>query len=142
MRALLLALVFIASAVGLPVHAADGVPAYADLLADCSASKDAACAGEQTVLAGQWPKALSGDLLSLRNFAFCLSDGCYGALMVDHVKACALRIVVAAIGDRPVPQADRDSFDQECGPLGPEDQQTAKVLARDVVRTIVRRPTP
>lgn len=75
---------------------------------------------------------------SLRNFAFCLSDGCYGALKVDHVRACALRIVVAAIGDGPVMQSDRDSFDQECGPLGPEDQQTAKLEARDIVRAIRR----
>lgn len=142
MRALFLALVLMISAGALSARAADGVPDYADLLADCAASKDTACAGEQTVLAGQWPKALSGDLLSLRNFAFCLADGCYGALKVDHVKACALRIVVAAIGNGSVPQADRDSFDQECGPLGPDDQQTAKIMARDVVRTIVRGANP
>ena len=141
MRALLLAPVLIVCAGALPSSAADAVPAYADLLADCTVSKDPACTGEQAVLAAQWPKALSGELLSLRNFAFCLADGCYGALKVDPVKACALRIVVAAIGDGPVQQTDRDNFNQDCGPLGADDQQVAKVMARDVVRTI-RRAAP
>ncbi|MBS1164615.1 MAG: hypothetical protein H6R00_640 [Proteobacteria bacterium] len=138
MRALLSALVFLLWSGDLPAYAVDGVPAYADLLADCAAAKDSACAGEQAILAAQWPKALSGNLLSLRNFAFCLSDSCYGALKVDPVKACALRIVVAAIANDPVQQADRDNFDQACGPLGPEDQQTAKITAREVVRAIRR----
>ena len=60
MRALLLAFLLVVS--GLPALAADGVPAYADLLADCTKSDDPACAGQQTVLAPQWPKALAGDL--------------------------------------------------------------------------------
>lgn len=138
MRALLPALVLIVVAGALPAYAADGVPVYTDLLADCAVAKDPACAGEQAVLAEQWPKALSGDLLSLRNFAFCLADSCYGALKVDPVKACALRIVVAAIGDGPVQQADRNNFDQACGPLGADDQQTAKLTARELVRAIRR----
>lgn len=141
MRILLLALVLVAAAGSLPAHAADGVPAYTDLLADCAKSKDPACAGEQAVLAPQWPKALSGDLFSLRNFAFCLGNGCYGALRIDPVRACALRIVVAAIGDQPVSQEDRNRFNQDCGQLGADDQQAAKVAARDMVRTI-RRANP
>lgn len=136
MRALFLALVLLVSTGPFPAHAADGIPAYADLLADCRVSSDAACAGQQTALAPQWPKALAGDLPSLRNFAFCLADGCYGAFRLDPVRACALRIVVAAIGDRPVPDEDRANFERDCGPLGPDDQQAAKVSARDLVRAI------
>jgi hypothetical protein len=136
MRALLLAFLLVVS--GLPALAADGVPAYADLLADCAKSPDPACAGQQTVLAPQWPKALAGDLLALRNFAFCLADGCYGALKVDPVKACALRIVVAVAMGRDIGTEDHDNFDRTCGPLGPEDQDSAKILAREVVRTIRR----
>ena len=136
MRALLLAFLLVVS--GLPALAADGVPAYADLLADCTKSDDPACAGQQTVLASQWPKALAGNTLALRNFAFCLADGCYGALKVDPVKACALRIVVAVAMGRDIGTEDRDNFDRACGPLGPEDQDSAKILAREVVRTIRR----
>ena len=136
MRALLLAFLLVVS--GLPALAADGVPAYADLLADCTKSDDPACAGQQTVLAPQWPKALAGDLLALRNFAFCLADGCYGALKVDPVKACALRIVVAVAMGRDIGTEDHDNFDRTCGPLGPEEQDSAKILAREVVRTIRR----
>ena len=104
MRVLSLALFVAISAGGSPALAADGVPEYASLLADCAASGNAACPGQQTALAPQWSKALSGDLPSLRNFAFCLADGCYGAFKVDPVRSCALRIVVAAIGERPVPR--------------------------------------
>ncbi len=136
MRALLLALILAVG--GPPAFAADGVPAYADLLADCAAAGDAACAGQQTVLAAQWPKVLSGDPLSLRNFAFCFADGCFGALKVDPVRACALRIVIVAIDDGPIRNEDRDNFDRDCGPLGPEAQQAAKIAARDVVRAIRR----
>ena len=136
MRALLLAFLLVVS--GLPALAADGVPAYADLLADCTKSDDPACAGQQTVLAPQWPKALAGDLLALRNFAFCLADGCYGALKADPVKACALRIVVAVAMGRDIGTEDHDNFDRTCGPLGPEEQDSAKILAREVVRTIRR----
>ncbi|WP_026783854.1 hypothetical protein [Pleomorphomonas koreensis] len=136
MRALLLAFLLVVS--GLPTLAADGVPVYADLLADCAKSPDPACAGQQAALAPQWPKALSGSPLALRNFAFCLADGCYGALKVDPVKACALRIVVAVAMGGDIGAEDRDNFDQACGPLGPEDQDSAKILAREVVRAIRR----
>jgi len=138
MRALFLASILGLAASCLPAFAAEGVPAYADLLADCAASNDAACDGQQTVLAAQWPKALAGDPLSLRNFAFCLADGCFGALTVDPVKACALRIVIVAINNEPVRSEDRDNFGKDCGPLGPDEQQAAKIVARDLVRTIRR----
>ncbi len=121
-----------------PAFAADGVPAYADLLANCATANNAACPGQQTALAPQWPKALAGDIPSLRNFAFCIGDGCYGAFKVDPVRACALRIVVAAIGERPVPADDRDNFEKACNMLGEGDQQSAKVQARDLVRAIRR----
>lgn len=136
MRGLLLAFVLAVS--GLPAFAAEGVPAYADLIADCAASGDAACVGQQTILAPQWPKVLSGDPLSLRNFAFCFADGCFGALKIDRIRACSLRIVIVAIGARPVQSEDQDNFNKDCGPLGPEAQQAAKVAARDVVRAIRR----
>ena len=136
MRALLLAVLLVVS--GVPAFAADGVPAFADLLADCAKSDDPSCAGQQAALAPQWPKALSGSPLALRNFAFCLADGCYGALKIDPVKACALRIVVAVAMGRDIGTEDRDNFDRACGPLGPEDQDSAKILAREVVRTIRR----
>lgn len=141
MRTLPLALVLLMLAGTLSARAAEGVPAYNDLLADCSRSSDSACPGQQVALAPQWPKALSGDLPSLRNFAFCLADGCFGAFRRDSVRACALRIVVAAIGDRPIPDEDRTNFDRDCGPLGADDQQAAKIAARDFVRAI-REGTP
>ena len=138
MRVLSLALFLAISAGASPALAGDGVPQYADLLADCAASDNAACPGQQTALAPQWLKALAGDLPSLRNFAFCLADGCYGAFKVDTVRSCALRIVVAAIGERPVPDEDRSNFERDCGLLGEEDQQAAKIAARDLVRAIRR----
>lgn len=136
MRLLLLTSILLVLAGASTSHAAGGMPAYNALLADCAASSDTACAGQQTALAPQWPKALSGDIPSLRNFAFCLSDGCYGAFKRDPVRSCALRIVVAAIGDRPISAEDRDNFDRDCSPLGPDDQESAKIMARDVVRGI------
>lgn len=136
MRLLLLTSILLVLAGASHSHAAGGMPAYKALLADCAASSDAACPGQQVALEPQWPKALSGDIFSLRNFAFCLADGCYGAFKRDPVRACALRIVIAAIGDRPIPTDDRDNFDRDCGPLAPDDQDSAKFMARDLVRSI------
>jgi hypothetical protein len=136
MRLLLLVVVLAFSC--LPTFAADSIPAYADLLADCTAKGDAACAGQQTVLAAQWPKVLAGDALSLRNFAFCFADGCFGALKIDPIRACALRIVIVAVNSGPVGDEDRANFGKDCGRLGPEAQQAAKETARDLVRTIRR----
>lgn len=141
MRMLLLALLLVPTVLLSPANAADRIPAYADLLADCTKVSEAACPGQQTALAPQWPKALAGNLQALRNFAFCFADGCYGAFRINPVRACALRIVVAAIGERPIPDEDRGNFERDCGPLGEEDQQAAKETARDMVRTI-RQGTP
>ncbi|PKR88077.1 hypothetical protein CXZ10_16610 [Pleomorphomonas diazotrophica] len=141
MRVLFLALLLALFANTPAAFAADRMPAYADLLADCTTVSEAACPGQQTALAPQWPKALAGNLQALRNFAFCFADGCYGAFKVNPVRACALRIVVAAIGERPIPDEDSANFERDCGPLGVEDQQTAKVAARDMVRAI-RQGTP
>lgn len=136
MRLLLLTSILLVLAGASASRAGGGMPAYNALLADCVASSDAACPGQQAALEPQWPKALSGDIFSLRNFAFCLADGCYGAFKRDPVRACALRIVIAAIGDRPIPAEDRDNFDRDCSPLAPDDQDSAKFMARDLVRSI------
>lgn len=136
MRVLLLALVVLVSVGAASSRAAGGMPDYNSLLANCAASSDTACPGQQAAMAPQWPKALSGDIFSLRNFAFCFADGCYGAFKRDPLRSCALRIVIAAIGDRPIPAEDRDNFDRDCSPLGPDDQEAAKIIARDLVRSI------
>lgn len=129
--------VLILLAVAMPVRAAEeGVPTFVEMLADCRASADAACAGQQEALAPQWPKALKGDELALRNFAFCLGNGCYGALKVDPVMACALRIVVAARAGVGLTADDRAGFERDCGALDEDGQSNAKLRARSLYRAI------
>ena len=138
MRIVLLALVLLSLV--RPAAAQEDIPAYTDLLNDCAKSSDAACAGQQAALEPQWPKALRGDYLSLKNFAFCLGDGCYGAFKVDPVMACAVRIVIAALSGSSLTQEDRQGFDQDCSPLDVDQQQVAKLKARSIYRAIAKAP--
>lgn len=124
-------------AVAAPALAAEeGIPTFVEMLADCRASKDTACPGQQEALAPQWPKALKGDELALRNFAFCLGNGCYGAFKVDPVMACALRIVIAARAGVGLTADDRAGFENDCGPLDEDGQGNAKLRARSLYRAI------
>lgn len=138
MRIVLLALVLMS--IVRPLAAQEGVPAYAELLADCSQSANQDCAGQQAALAPQWSKALRGDYLALKNFAFCLGDGCYGAFKVDPVMACAFRIVIAARAGAGLAQEDRDGFNRDCGPLDANQQPMAKLRARSLNRAITAAP--
>lgn len=138
MRIVLLALVFLALV--RPAAAQEGIPRFADLIADCSQSTSQDCNGQQRALEPQWEKALRGDYLSLKNFAFCLNDGCYGAFRADPVMACALRIVIAARSGVDLAQEDRKAFEEDCDRLDADQQVLAKLRARSIYRGIAGAP--
>jgi hypothetical protein len=138
MRIVLLALVLLAFA--RPATAQEGIPQFGDLIADCSQSTNADCSGQQQALEPQWQKALRGDYLSLKNFAFCLNDGCYGAFKPDPVMACALRIVIAARAGMDLAQEDRQAFQDDCDKLDTDQQQLSKLRARSLYRGMAGAP--
>lgn len=138
MRIVLLALVLLAFV--RPAAAQEGIPQFADLIADCAQSTSPDCAGQQQALEPQWQKALRGDYLSLKNFAFCLDDGCYGAFKTDPVMACALRIVIAARSGMDLAQEDRKAFEDDCDKLDTDQQPLAKLRARSIYRGMAGAP--
>ena len=138
MRIVLLALVLLA--VAGPAAAQEGIPQFADLTADCSQSTSPDCLGQQQALEPQWQKALRGDYLSLKNFAFCLNDGCYGAFRTDPVMACAIRIVIAARAGMDLAQEDRQAFQDDCDKLDVDQQTLSKLRARSIYRGMVNAP--
>ncbi|WP_237153336.1 hypothetical protein [Oryzibacter oryziterrae] len=112
-------------------------------LRECGPTSDSSCAYERQVLADQWPKALGGDYQSQRNIAFCLSDGCYDAMQVDKVAACAWRMVIVASGDPSVERGDLDNYVSACRMgLSTDEQQAARTTAERMFILIYARRLP
>ena len=44
-----------------------------------------------------YAKAFEGDYGAVRNVAFCLNDGCYGAIKIDREESCAWRYVAFSL---------------------------------------------
>jgi hypothetical protein len=112
-------------------------------LRDCGPTSDSGCTYERQVLSDQWPKALQGDYQAQRNIAFCQADGCYDAMQVDKVRACAWRMVILASGDPSVEQGDLDNYASACRmDLSTDEQQAARSTAEHLFILIYARRLP
>lgn len=109
-------------------------------LTDCRDDTDKTCMFERNTLLEQWPKALAGHYPSQRNIAFCLADGCYGAVSVDPVMSCAWRIVILASGAKDIEKSDHDNYMLGCRmALSTAEQAEAKKTAWDLFYAIYGR---
>lgn len=117
---------------------------FLDHLTDCAADSDSTCVFERGVLREQWPQALAGHYPSQRNVAFCLSNGCYGAVRVDRVLACAWRIVILGSGVPQIEDSDRANYSAACRfAISPDDLEIAKDIAwRLFIRIYGHAPDP
>jgi hypothetical protein len=107
---------------------------------DCQGGTDKGCLFQQNVLKEQWPQALAGHYPSQRNVAFCLADGCYGAVRPDPIMSCAWRIVIMASGARELEKSDRDNYLMACAAsLSSADLAAAKKSAWDLFYAIYGR---
>ena len=73
-----------------------------------------------------WPGAWMGDYQAQRNVAFCLRDGCGGAVMPDLTTACAWRSVILEMHPDKITDSDGESLQNVCGMLS-EGQALAAV---------------
>lgn len=82
-----------------------------------------------------WSQAMRGRIESQRNVAFCLRDGCDGAVATNTVLACAWRMVIIASGSPKLDDLDARNFESACHSLS----ETARIAADAQARQIVHR---
>jgi hypothetical protein len=89
-----------------------------------------------------WPKAWKGDYQGQRNVAFCLANGCDGAVAVNRVAACAWRIVIIGAAHDEAGDTDATSVGIDCGKLDGAGRAAATVKAQALFKRIYRKPLP
>lgn len=106
-------------AVSLP----DGAPAAPVTVGQC---RDTLCAINRVDFTERdWPKAWRDDYQGQRNVAFCLQNGCFGAVQVDRISGCAWRSIILDRNAESADQTDTANFELDCGSLTPVEQDLA-----------------
>lgn len=80
-----------------------------------------------------WPLAWKGDLDAQRNVAFCLSDGCDGAVIIDDVAACSWQTVLASADPLLTTSIDAANLDNFCSSLTP----TERILSEQKTQALI-----
>jgi hypothetical protein len=86
-----------------------------------------------------FPLAMRGDYQGQRNVAFCLSEGCDGAIVKKPITACAWRMVIVGSGSPKVDQGDTANLKNACGRLDETERQAAAAQATTLLAKIPRR---
>ena len=120
-------------------------PAWADdlrpdsFLAPCGLSQNEKyCLFMADKFQKEWKQALRGRIESQRNVAYCLWDGCDGAISTNPVLACAWRMVVIASGSPKIDDLDARNFDIYCKSLSETGRIAADAQARQIIRRTMR----
>jgi hypothetical protein len=133
-----------AMAAVLPIMAGQASGQTADQhLSSCIGAGDPAwCEGNRESFEREFPLAMKGDYGSQRNIAFCLREGCDGAVQKNPTLSCAWRIVIVASGDPEVSGGDTDNFSLACGGLDRLQLATSLEQAKSLFRKIYKRDLP
>lgn len=109
----------------------------------CIDDGDKMCAVSHAEMKAQWPKALKGDYQSQRNVAFCLSNGCDGAVTIDRLTSCTWRIVILASGSGKIVSTDILNYRQACEKsLSDLEFSTARAKAGRLFQEVYRKALP
>lgn len=79
--------------------------------------------------------AQAGDYSAQRNIAFCLINGCDGAVTKDPVESCAWRMIIQGTPDTKEP-TERESYRNACSGLVNADRKQALARAETMYRAI------
>ncbi|UYO38577.1 hypothetical protein KQX62_17915 [Rhodopseudomonas palustris] len=86
-----------------------------------------------------YPLAWRGDYQGQRNIAFCLRDGCDGAIRTNPITGCAWRMVIVASGSPKVDSSDTLNLKTDCGKLDAVEREAASAQAARMLAKIQRR---
>jgi hypothetical protein len=108
------------------------------LIGDCHDARTLeTCEVTRRGFPADWALANKGDYQAQRNVAYCLSNGCDGAIVIDKTAGCAWRMVILA-SDAVVDQTDVMNYTAECRMDGGD----AVVMAKLLFRKIYKRSMP
>jgi hypothetical protein len=79
-----------------------------------------------------WPAAWAGDYQAQRNVAFCLSNGCSGAVEVIDSAACAWRMVILDSAHDQADDTDESNRRVDCGRLDAVGLEAARAKAQSL----------
>ncbi|MCA3645985.1 MAG: hypothetical protein IOC54_01395 [Methylobacterium sp.] len=116
-------------------------PKIEDFLGSCS-ENDKFCEGNLAQFKKWFPLAWRRDYQGQRNVAFCLRDGCDGAVVKNPTLACAWRMVILGSASTKIDQSDFANFRIACGVLDTAQRSVARGQANDLMRAIYRKPIP
>lgn len=105
-------------------------------------SADPMCETSRAELFVSSKYAYQGVYQAQRNLAFCLSDGCYGAVIPNQNLSCAWRIVIAASGNPQVDDLDVTSLKTCLSKLDAAGLAVARTRAAAVFKTVYKRNIP
>lgn len=109
---------------------------------NCQSAPDAKlCETQKIQFAQDFKQANAGDYAAQRNVAFCLAKGCDGAVAVDKINACTWRMIIQGAPNQKT-EADRWSYDADCGSLSNADRKAALSQAEKLFKRIYRKPMP
>jgi hypothetical protein len=86
----------------------------------------------------EYPRAYAGDYQARRNVAFCLHQGCNGAVRQNPTLACAWRMIILSSGSPRVNSGDISNARLECGSLDAVEKSVADQQAEEINRRIRR----
>lgn len=117
-------------------------PAAAQNAADyelgCEAS-DKLCNASRQDFRKWYPLAWRGDYQGQRNVAFCLRDGCDGAVRTNPITGCAWRMVIVGSGSPKVDTSDTLNLKTDCSRLDAVEREAATAQAARMLAKIPRR---
>ena len=135
--------VMLAALAATPVLAAEWRPPEDYLTPSCEASvSKPMCDLARTEWVQDYRLAISGDYQGQRNVAFCLRDGCDGAVRPNPVLSCAWRQVILKAGHLDLASTDFSNVKLLCTPqkLGTDEAAAADAQARQILKMIASQP--
>jgi hypothetical protein len=102
------------------------------------AQSQALCNSQRKEWIDDYRLAIKGDYQGQRNVAFCLGDGCDGAVTRNTVLSCAWRLVIVRSGHLDLGWSDFQNLKDKCTPekLGIEEHAAAEAQSRRIADMI------
>ena len=97
------------------------------------------CESDKQQFKKAYAAAYKRDYQGQRNVSYCLSAGCGGAVQNNATLGCAWRLVILASGSAEVDNTDISNKRVYCDRLAPDEQETARAQAQELMRRIYKR---